>query len=146
MARECFRTNTGIQFQAERLRDIGLDPSSLYPIVKERPPPLQPHYYHFHTVAPRVPMASEEEHDVRDALSLMHDQLAVYAPLWWAMEFNPTRRRITIGPPSEWNEDSEKTSVRMKQPRGLFTPKDQSRFYIHPSAYIRMQAKHFREV
>ncbi|KAI1797998.1 hypothetical protein LXA43DRAFT_978230 [Ganoderma leucocontextum] len=144
MVRECFRANTGIQFDAEELRSIGLDPTSLYPVVKERPSPLQPHYHHFHTVAPRITTASEEEHDVRDALSPMHDQLAVYAPLWWVMEFNTTWRRIPVGPPSEWNEGSEKT-VRMKQPRGLFTPKDHFRFYVHPTVYTRKQAKHPRE-
>ncbi|KAI5116432.1 hypothetical protein M0805_000211 [Coniferiporia weirii] len=41
MIRECFLTNTGIQFEADKLRDIaGIDPANLYPIVKPRPPPL----------------------------------------------------------------------------------------------------------
>ena len=112
MVRECFRMNTGIQFQAEELRNIGLDPASLYPVVKERPHPLQPRYSHLTTVAPPAPIASEEEHDVRDALAPMHDQLAVFSPLWWAMELNPMRRslRVPIGPPSEWEEGSGKTA------------------------------------
>lgn len=42
MIRECFRTNTGIQFQADKLREIaGIDPDSLYPIVQPRPAPLE---------------------------------------------------------------------------------------------------------
>ncbi|KAI1797955.1 hypothetical protein LXA43DRAFT_1088109 [Ganoderma leucocontextum] len=145
MVRECFKANTGIQFKAERLRDIGLDPASLYPIVKDRPSALQPRCHHLNTVAPRVPIASEEEHDVRDALSPMHDQLAVYAPLWWVMEFNPTRRHIPLGPPSEWKDGWEELSVRLKQPRGLFTPKHHFHFYAHPSVHIRKQAKRLRE-
>ncbi|KAJ7755772.1 hypothetical protein B0H14DRAFT_413606 [Mycena olivaceomarginata] len=40
MIRECFKTNSGIMFEAEGLRAIGLDPTSLYPIVKPRPPAL----------------------------------------------------------------------------------------------------------
>lgn len=40
MIRQCFLTNTGIRFHADLLRTIGLDPASLYPVVKERPPPL----------------------------------------------------------------------------------------------------------
>lgn len=40
MIRECFAADSGIQFQAKRLHEIGLDPHSLYPYVKPRPPPL----------------------------------------------------------------------------------------------------------
>lgn len=40
MIRQCFLANTGIQFQTELLRSVGLDPNSLYPVVKERPPPV----------------------------------------------------------------------------------------------------------
>lgn len=44
MIRECFRTNSGIQFEADKLRAIaGIDPASLYPIVLPRPPPLEIH-------------------------------------------------------------------------------------------------------
>ncbi|KAI0713137.1 hypothetical protein C8T65DRAFT_739009 [Cerioporus squamosus] len=35
MIRECFRTNTGIRFHSELLKDIGLDPDTLYPHAKE---------------------------------------------------------------------------------------------------------------
>lgn len=157
MVRECFRMNTGIQFQAEKPRCIGLDPASLYPEVKERPRPLQPHNSHLTTVAPPVPMASEEEHDVRDALAPMHDQLAVYSPLWCVMQFYPLWRplRVPIGPPSEWQEGSEITvrqgrnyvsgrlnaphtyAHRIPLPRSLFVPKQHSRLYVHPSVYTR---------
>ena len=120
MVRECFRANTGIQFKAEELRKIGLDPTSLYPVVKERPHPLKHRYRHLTAIAPPVPAASEEEHDVRDALSPMHDQLAIYTPLWRAMEIIPTwRRQIPVGPPSEWNEGSEPQAIRYFRPRHL---------------------------
>nr|GAT46931.1 predicted protein [Mycena chlorophos] len=41
MIRECFRANSGIMFDCAGLRAIGLDPDSLYPFVKPRPPPLE---------------------------------------------------------------------------------------------------------
>jgi hypothetical protein len=40
MIRECFKTNTGIMFDVDGLREIGLDPARLYPEVLQRPPPL----------------------------------------------------------------------------------------------------------
>ncbi|THU90421.1 hypothetical protein K435DRAFT_841466 [Dendrothele bispora CBS 962.96] len=40
MVRECFKTKTGIMFDSNRLRKIGLDPSSLYPMVLPRPAPI----------------------------------------------------------------------------------------------------------
>jgi hypothetical protein len=40
MVRECFRANTGIMFNSSALKQIGMDPSTLYPFVKPRPPPL----------------------------------------------------------------------------------------------------------
>lgn len=40
MIRECFASGSGIQFEADNLRKIGLDPTTLYDTVKPRPPPL----------------------------------------------------------------------------------------------------------
>ncbi|KAK7044791.1 hypothetical protein R3P38DRAFT_3308605 [Favolaschia claudopus] len=40
MIRECFKADTGIMFDSRRLRELGLDPATLYPIVLPRPPPL----------------------------------------------------------------------------------------------------------
>ncbi|KAI0688127.1 hypothetical protein BC835DRAFT_1408164 [Cytidiella melzeri] len=40
MIRQCFLANTGIRFYAELLRSIGIEPASLYPVVKTRPPPI----------------------------------------------------------------------------------------------------------
>ena len=39
MIRQCFLVKTGIQFEAEKLRDIGLEPETLYPRVIQRPHP-----------------------------------------------------------------------------------------------------------
>jgi len=40
MVRECFKTNSGIIFNTSALQELGMDPSSLYPYVTPRPPPL----------------------------------------------------------------------------------------------------------
>lgn len=40
MIRQCFLTNSGIQFAAGRLHEVGLDPRKLYPFVVDRPPAL----------------------------------------------------------------------------------------------------------
>ena len=40
MVRECFKTGTGIMFDSSALQELGMDPSSLYPYVTPRPPPL----------------------------------------------------------------------------------------------------------
>jgi hypothetical protein len=37
MVRECFKANTGILFQTEEIRAIGIDPASLWPEVLPRP-------------------------------------------------------------------------------------------------------------
>lgn len=42
MIRECFKTNTGIMFDAERLKNVGLDPQTLHPFVTPRPPSRSP--------------------------------------------------------------------------------------------------------
>lgn len=38
MIRECFRMKTGIQFEADRLYDLGIDPHTVYPKVLRRSP------------------------------------------------------------------------------------------------------------
>ncbi|CDO73380.1 hypothetical protein BN946_scf185013.g14 [Trametes cinnabarina] len=86
MIRECFKTNTGIRFHGELLKRIGLNPAALHPIVLDRPPPVQPQpEVHLNSIAPPVPQTTEEEHEVRDALSPIYDQLSL-APYWWALE------------------------------------------------------------
>lgn len=103
MIRECFKTNTGIRFHGELLKRVGLDPKALHPIVLERPPPVQPQpSLHLNSVAPPVPLTTEEVHEVRDAICPLYDQLAL-APYWWALELLPMKRRWQ-GPAPEHKE------------------------------------------
>ncbi len=119
MVRECFKTNTGIMFCSEKLREIGLDPTTLYPHVKPRPPPLaiadhkicnppakpipiRTHKFltkihhpdvHKKLMEHAIPfLGSEEEEEVRDAMSPKYDQLALKRS-WWLLELLPLQLR-----------------------------------------------------
>ncbi|KAF9258241.1 hypothetical protein L218DRAFT_877561 [Marasmius fiardii PR-910] len=116
MIRQCFLLNTGIMFHREMLRLVGMDPSSLYPHVKSRPPldlsSLPPPSFSpsgaelVHHIHERQPTASssvtqtsrmsrfagdfvsEEEEDYRDAISPINDML--YEKWgWWILEVMP---------------------------------------------------------
>ncbi|KAJ8487602.1 hypothetical protein ONZ51_g4075 [Trametes cubensis] len=140
MIRECFKTNTGIRFHAELLKRIGLDPAALHPVVLDRPPPVQPQpEVHLTSVAPPVPHTTEEEHEVRDALSPLYDQLAL-APYWWVLEFVPIRHRLQ-GPPPERKERNE---VTMNLGHGRVVPKHHQPFYVHRSVKLRLEAKNLK--
>lgn len=55
MIRECFKADTGMMFDVQRLDELGFDPASLYPVVRERPPtPV----FENARIAPRPPRAS----------------------------------------------------------------------------------------
>ncbi|KAI9066492.1 hypothetical protein FKP32DRAFT_1601720 [Trametes sanguinea] len=136
MVRECFKTDTGIRFHAELLKKIGLDPAALHPIVIDRPPPIEPSSVHLETVAPPVPYTTEEEHEVRDALSPVYDQLDI-AKYWWLLEFLPMKTRVQ-GPAPEYKEVRRKT-INMGQ--GRVVPKRHTPFYVHRSVKVRMEAK-----
>ncbi|KAF7314240.1 hypothetical protein MKEN_00896500 [Mycena kentingensis (nom. inval.)] len=59
MIRECFKAETGIMFNAERLVELGLDPATLYPFVRPRPPPIRiPANEASMCIAPRPPKPS----------------------------------------------------------------------------------------
>lgn len=49
MIRECFLARTGIQFEADKLRDLGMDPHTLYPrVLDEKPDWLKAEYHDHH--------------------------------------------------------------------------------------------------
>lgn len=119
-------------FHSQRLKSIGLDPSTLYPFVTPKPPPLSGENHTIESLfekkktkslwrriltatrlAPAqetgsatdsaAPMAgkvnensmqrlTEEEEDLKDALSPKYDQLRI-VPLWWILELAPMQFR-----------------------------------------------------
>ncbi|RDB14966.1 hypothetical protein Hypma_016149 [Hypsizygus marmoreus] len=154
MIRECFKTETGIMFTSEGLRTAGLDPTSLYPIVQKRPPPLpitgaqiqsipsksflkQKDLQHYAEVDDLVKITkTEEEHELLDALSPIYDQLDL-AWFWWMLELFPMKQRYQKG------DNSWDTYLGMNLGRGRFIPKQKkSTIKVHRSVKMRMDAQH----
>jgi hypothetical protein len=147
MIRECFKAKSGIIFDKQGLRELGLDPSRLSPVVLQRrdpiavrdaaiqtfparvykdtpkPPSLihrwfsrlknQPHSFPHIGSAPvdhtkveeteveepkveEIPIGSEEEEDLKDALSPIFSTLKLQ-PGWWFLEFLPLKVRYQQG-------------------------------------------------
>lgn len=95
MVRECFKTETGISFYSDKLREMGLDPPSLYPVVLPRPPPLSVGDHKIRSrssdVASNVLSVSaplEEREELIDALSPIYDELEINK-MWWILEYIP---------------------------------------------------------
>ncbi|TFK63857.1 hypothetical protein BDN72DRAFT_902059 [Pluteus cervinus] len=104
MVRECFKTKSGIMFNTDRLKAIGLDPKNLDP-VKPRPPPLSVNHPNLSThVIPELDsdiksadidilvhdpkLQTEEGQDLLDALCPSYDQLSLTRS-WWTLEYIP---------------------------------------------------------
>ena len=115
MIRECFKTNSGIFFDSDSLPNVGLNPSTLHPVVTARPDPLPVTPYDRIAKAPSspipkgiralaklekeqpeflknsasgIPPGTEEEEELQDAISPRYDQLRL-AKLWWILEIMP---------------------------------------------------------
>lgn len=115
MIRQCFLSNTGIQFYRNTFKDIGLDPATIFPFVITRPPALEAfvscvsvarasthcpdaHHVAHDDQAQASPMAactfkSEEHEELLDALSPIHDKLELLKA-WWILEILPLRRLV----------------------------------------------------
>jgi hypothetical protein len=116
MIRECFKTNTGIMFNSNALRSIGLDPTTLYPFVTPRPPALSvgsltveklkaPSRLDWFTsrskkysrsTTDKEDLRTEEEEELYDALSPIYDQLCLKRS-WWLLEVIPLQFRYQRG-------------------------------------------------
>ncbi|KAF8157843.1 hypothetical protein B0H34DRAFT_431646 [Crassisporium funariophilum] len=167
MVRECFKTNTGIMFKSDALRDIGLDPTTLYPFVTPRPPPLpvgshrlqdppakpipiKPHAMLMKKKsipditrlleASKIPfLGTEEEEELKDAMSPKYDQLKIKKS-WWVLEILPMQLRYQRGD-NEWV-----TYFGSNLARPRFIPKQRSNgFKVHRSVKLRMDAEYENE-
>ncbi|KAF9525908.1 hypothetical protein CPB83DRAFT_858827 [Crepidotus variabilis] len=165
MIRECFKTETGIMFNSDKLLEIGLDPTTLYPYVAPRPPalPLGAMKLQKPPADPlpiradklfkkkqksaaikdaameqqRVPfLGSEEEEELRDAVSPKYDQLSL-AKGWWVLEVLPLKLRYQRADNqwvSEWG-------LNLAAPR--YIPKQRTGgFKVHRSVKLRMEAEY----
>jgi len=138
MIRECFKTGTGIMFNPKRLQEVGLDPTSLYPLVLPRPPPLPVGSARIRSRRDPIkaePLGTEEEEELKDALTPAYDQLEI-AWYWWILELLPTKHRFQKGDASwrsyfKWN---------LGHPRVI--PKQAVRgVKVHRSVKMRMEAE-----
>ncbi len=121
MIRECFVTNTGIQFHRDSFKGTGLDPDTLFPVIQKRPEAIKPSTSMVtelrasaheaeaseatltdNVEAQGSPLAassfkSEEEEELEDALSPIYDELKVqfkWSIFWWILEIFPLRHRV----------------------------------------------------
>ncbi|KAF8882160.1 hypothetical protein CPB84DRAFT_221766 [Gymnopilus junonius] len=133
MIRECFRKNSGMIFDSEHIKIIGIEPSSIYPIVKPRPeissfssgsskiPVVEPQTWgaYLYSWVPfisktetkssklEVPKKSEEELDADDALAPAFDQLALKSGKWnWMENMSMTKEKLSKD--GRWIEVEEK--------------------------------------
>lgn len=140
MIRECFKTNTGILFHADGLRNLGLDPDALWTNAHTRPPPAPlTSTTHIRRPCspppPADPLKTEEELELEDALSPIYDQLKRARP-WWILEVIPSTNQYH-------NEKGKiKTDVALNLGRARIIPKPGDGLKIHRSVKMRMEAQY----
>ncbi|KAF9477867.1 hypothetical protein BDN70DRAFT_913930 [Pholiota conissans] len=150
MIRECFKADTGIMFSAEGLREVGIDPHSLYPVVKPRPPPRSaegakiqslndPKPENFEEYAGLTALdapKTEEDHELSDALAPIYDQLDL-AWFWWILEYIPFHQKYQKG------NDTWNGTYQWNRGSGRIIPKQKKYFVkVHRSVKMRMEAEH----
>jgi hypothetical protein len=154
MIRECFKAETGIKFISDNLRVMGLDPTMLYPYVQTRPPPLPVsgaiiqripptpkkadlQHYADHVDSPVKTYETEEEHELKDAMSPIYDQLSLKW-FWWLLELFPIKQHYQSTTDNGW-----KSYLGFNLGRGRFMPGQAKKVIkIHRSVKMRMDAQH----
>jgi hypothetical protein len=110
MIRECFKTYSGILFNTDGMKDIGLDPATLHPHVLSRPPaitidPSNSDPKPFISKVPKKEQTpdektqastlelhqTEEQIELVDALAPVWDELALNWG-WWILELLPLKQ------------------------------------------------------
>ena len=125
------------------LKEIGLDPASLYPHVLTRPPalPLAP-TMHIADI-PKVEkkqlscgtLVTEEEADLRDSLAPIHDQLKL-SWFWWILELIPLRHRY------QGSDNTWKTWFWWNLGGGRHISRQGKGVKFHRSVKTRMEAEY----
>jgi len=156
MIRETFKTKSGIMFETDGLRSIGLDPNSLYPDVAPRPPALPVGSARIRRIPPKpskpiitdpapehpivdlhaelIPHRTEEELELQEALSPIYDQLDL-AWFWWILEVIPMKHR------HQRPDDSWMSHIGWNLGRGRIIGKH-TKVRVHRSVKMRLEALH----
>ncbi|KAG5337310.1 hypothetical protein C0989_009696 [Termitomyces sp. Mn162] len=151
MIRECFKAKSGIIFVSKSLREVGLDPLSLYPCVQKRPPPLHVGNAQIQNVTSATQQKlqdssgmdslveiakTEEDHELLDVLSPIYDQLTL-APMWWILEFLPIKQHYQKG------DNSWASTIYPNLGRGRVIPQQETHVIrVHRSVRQRMEAQY----
>ncbi|KAI6024565.1 hypothetical protein EDC04DRAFT_2899944 [Pisolithus marmoratus] len=150
MIRECFKANTGILFHRPLFQQIGMDPATLYPHVLKRPPALTS----MPTTSPLsdkverdsssqdiedTKIVNEEQEDLADALSDIHDRLKL-RPIWWILEGLPQQLHYQRDKDNAWV-----TKISVNRGRGRRVPRQDAGVSVHRTVKIRMDAEALRE-
>ncbi|KAF8650269.1 hypothetical protein AX16_005323 [Volvariella volvacea WC 439] len=144
MIRQCFLLDTGIMFNRESFRQVGMDHRSLWPVVVKRPPPLtefRASKSEFQTISSGLgtvntifDFTNEEEEDLRDVLSPINDMMKI-SKTWWILEVIPQRLKY------QRDDDTWAKKITIHRGRGRFIPKQNDGVKIHRTVKIRMDAK-----
>ncbi|XP_006462907.1 hypothetical protein AGABI2DRAFT_119741 [Agaricus bisporus var. bisporus H97] len=165
MVRECFKAKTGIMFESEGLREIGLDPATLYPDVLDRPAHHEIKAEHKIRNPPKVPirvrppratfskkrpaeiqahptfhpspfLGSEEAEELQDVLSPTYDQLKL-KKRWWILEIIPLQLKY------HQSDGKRVTRFRPNFARPRFIPRQSTHgVKVHQSVKLRRQAEY----
>ncbi|THV02015.1 hypothetical protein K435DRAFT_367663 [Dendrothele bispora CBS 962.96] len=150
MIRECFKTNTGIVFNSKGLREYGIDPASLYPMVQTRPEALSL----LDDTMVQTPDSvknvkvwakeanTEEEHDYYDSCAPLYDMLTINWALWNPLEVIPIKK---------WKEAEGKEvteanwwagrKIDVVRPDGAQAKGFDGKIKVHRTVKMRMLAK-----
>ncbi|KAH7913511.1 hypothetical protein BJ138DRAFT_1002147 [Hygrophoropsis aurantiaca] len=150
MIRQCFMANTGILFYHDMFERIGMDPDSLHPHIKQRPPPLFQDPSLPRERPPNDPLCdpkenaafvSEEEEDLNDALRPVYDQLSL-SKGWWILETTPQKQYSQEGKRGSWIGNWR--FYRINLGKGRHVPRQNARgIKVHRTVKIRMEADGF---
>lgn len=169
MIRQCFETETGILFDSQGLKTIGLDPASLYPHVVQRPPPLPLGNLKLSPIPSAKSVAqsvkdkagknyageseeveahalTEEEHDLQDALSPVYDQLSLAWWFWWIMELLPMKHKFQRAGNSSWSSSLRSNLWKARIIPGQSKKVSSTTYhtFVHRSVKTRMEAEDAR--
>ncbi|KAF9528165.1 hypothetical protein CPB83DRAFT_855015 [Crepidotus variabilis] len=146
MIRECFRLNTGILFHRDTFKQVGLDWTTLWPVVKERPDPVAEFSQGPPTLTRELPtmglngtfddvtdFISEEEEDLADIMSPTNDMLQI-SKSWWVMECLPQKIRF------QTDDDAWVKKLSINRGRGRVIPKQRTEgVKLHRTVKMRME-------
>jgi len=161
MIRQCFLTKSGIQFHREAFKDIGIDPSTLFPFVITRPTALKatacavaeaetPSHTAEATDATLTgsvqgsltaasTFKAEEDEELADALTPIYDELKL-SKIWWLLEIFPMRHRVQSRDNALW-----KFEWRVNMGHARRIPKavreNKEKILVHRSVRTRMEAE-----